>query len=77
MGRRAHPKTAEAMGRPMARNSLKAGHTLTVYDLDPAATAPLQALGATRAGDLPSLAGEVRVTLTTTVFAPLSLTTVP
>jgi 3-hydroxyisobutyrate dehydrogenase-like beta-hydroxyacid dehydrogenase len=52
------------MGRPMAKNILKAGHALTVYDLDPAATAPLEALGATRASDLPSLARETRVTLT-------------
>lgn len=51
------------MGRPMARNLLTAGHQLTVYDLDPAATAPLEALGARRASDLPSLARETRVTL--------------
>ena len=52
------------MGRPMATNILKAGHQLTVFDLDPAATKPLEALGATRADDLPSLAALVRVTLT-------------
>lgn len=52
------------MGRPMATNILKAGHQLTVFDLDPAATRPLEALGATRARDLPSLAETVRVTLT-------------
>ena len=51
------------MGRPMATNLLKAGHQLTVFDLDPAATAPLEKLGATRAADLPSLATQVRVTL--------------
>ena len=50
------------MGRPMARNILKAGHQLTVYDLSPAATAPLEAPGATRAADLPSLTRAVRVT---------------
>jgi 3-hydroxyisobutyrate dehydrogenase-like beta-hydroxyacid dehydrogenase len=52
------------MGRPMAANILKAGHQLTVYDLDPAATQPLESQGATRAADLPSLAAAVRVTLT-------------
>jgi 3-hydroxyisobutyrate dehydrogenase-like beta-hydroxyacid dehydrogenase len=50
------------MGRPMAANMLKAGHQLTVYDLSAAATAPLERAGATRAVDLPSLAGAVRVT---------------
>jgi 3-hydroxyisobutyrate dehydrogenase-like beta-hydroxyacid dehydrogenase len=52
------------MALPMARNLLKAGHQLTVYDLKPEATAPLETLGATRAPDLPSLAKAVRVTLT-------------
>jgi 2-hydroxymethylglutarate dehydrogenase len=51
------------MGRPMAKNILKSGHQLTVFDLRPDATAPLEALGARRAADLPSLAREVRVIL--------------
>ncbi|HEV8458141.1 MAG TPA: NAD(P)-dependent oxidoreductase [Methylomirabilota bacterium] len=51
------------MGRPMAENILKKGHSLTVFDLQPEATAPLEALGATRAPDLPTLARVVRVTL--------------
>ncbi len=34
------------MGAPMAANILKGGHTLTVFDLDPAAMARLIALGA-------------------------------
>jgi 3-hydroxyisobutyrate dehydrogenase-like beta-hydroxyacid dehydrogenase len=51
------------MGRPMAENILKAGHQLTVYDLQPEATAPLEQLGGTRAPDLPALARAVRVTL--------------
>ena len=51
------------MGRPMAKNILKAGHQMTVFDLRPEATAPLEALGARRAANLPSLAREVRVTL--------------
>ena len=52
------------MGRPMARNLLVKGeHQLTVFDLSSEATAPLEALGATRARDLPALARAVRVTL--------------
>ena len=51
------------MGRPMATNILKAGHQLTVFDLDRSATKPLETLGATRADDLPSLAAAVRVSL--------------
>jgi 2-hydroxymethylglutarate dehydrogenase len=51
------------MGRPMAENILKAGHRLTVYDLSPEATAPLEAQGAIRAPDLATLARAVRVTL--------------
>ena len=51
------------MGRPMAANILKAGHQMTVFDLSPAATAPLERSGATRAADLPSLARAVRVTM--------------
>jgi 2-hydroxymethylglutarate dehydrogenase len=52
------------MGRPMARNLLVKGkHQLTVFDLSPEATAPLEALGAARADDLPALARAVRVTL--------------
>lgn len=52
------------MGRPMAANILRAGHRLSVYDVRPEATAPLEALGAIRATDLPALARAVRVTLT-------------
>lgn len=51
------------MGSPTAANILKAGHQMTVFDLRAEATAPLEALGARRAADLPSLAREVRVTL--------------
>ena len=52
------------MGLPMARNILKAGHQLTVWDVRPEATAELEQLGATRAPDLKSLAQAVRVTCT-------------
>jgi 3-hydroxyisobutyrate dehydrogenase-like beta-hydroxyacid dehydrogenase len=51
------------MGRPMAANVLKAGHALTVFDLSPTATAPLEKAGATRAAGLHALASSVRVTL--------------
>jgi 3-hydroxyisobutyrate dehydrogenase-like beta-hydroxyacid dehydrogenase len=52
------------MGRPMARNLLVKGkHQLTIFDLSREATAPLEALGAARADDLPALARAVRVTL--------------
>ena len=37
------------MGRPMAANILKAGHQMTVFDLSPAATAPLERDRAPRA----------------------------
>ena len=52
------------MGRPMATNLLVKGkHELTVFDLSAEATAPLDALGAARARDLPALARAARVTL--------------
>ncbi|MFN0073701.1 MAG: NAD(P)-dependent oxidoreductase [Chloroflexota bacterium] len=50
------------MGGPMASNMLKAGHQLTVFDLNPTATTPLEQLGATRASDLPSVARYAPVT---------------
>jgi 3-hydroxyisobutyrate dehydrogenase-like beta-hydroxyacid dehydrogenase len=52
------------MGLPMARNVLKAGHDLTVWDVRPEATVELERLGARRARDLASLADAVRVTCT-------------
>jgi 3-hydroxyisobutyrate dehydrogenase-like beta-hydroxyacid dehydrogenase len=52
------------MGLPMARNILKAGHQLTVWDVRPEATAELERLGGSRARDLKSLAQAVRVTCT-------------
>lgn len=51
------------MGGPMVENILRANHRVTVFDLRPEATAPLEALGAGRAADLPSLAASVEVTL--------------
>ncbi len=58
------------MGRPMATNILKAGHELTVFDASREATRTLEALGATRADDLPALARAVRVTLLSLPDAP-------
>lgn len=44
------------MGGPMARNLLKAGHALTVYDLNAASVEAAVAAGATQAGSLRELA---------------------
>ena len=42
------------MGLPMCRRLLAAGHPLTVWNRNPAKTAPLQAAGARHAATLPS-----------------------
>ncbi|MDR1205906.1 MAG: NAD(P)-dependent oxidoreductase [Peptococcaceae bacterium] len=54
-----------AMGRPMAKNLLKAGHSLTVYDVVPAAAEALAAEGAQTADSLAKVAasGEVVITM--------------
>lgn len=54
-----------AMGRPMAKNLLKAGHSLTVYDVVPAAVEALAAEGAQTADSLAKVAaaGEVVITM--------------
>ncbi len=52
------------MGKPMAKNLLKAGYDLTVYDLNNAAAEDVCACGAARAADIPSLAGISDVVLT-------------
>ena len=41
-----------AMGRPMARNLLRAGFTVRGFDLNPAALADLQAAGGTAAASV-------------------------
>ena len=53
------------MGGPMAQNVLKGGHSLTVYDLDPAATKRLAEAGATAASSPKEVgaASEVVVTM--------------
>ena len=57
------------MGSPMARNLLNAGHTLTVHDLDPAATAPHRELGAVWA-DSPRLVAAASDVVLTSLPGP-------
>ncbi|MEG0269744.1 MAG: 2-hydroxy-3-oxopropionate reductase, partial [Clostridia bacterium] len=52
------------MGKPMAKNLLKAGYELKVNDLNKAAVDEVCACGATAAKDIPSLAKECDVILT-------------
>ena len=52
------------MGKPMAKNLLKAGYDLTVYDLHAAAVEEVCACGASRAESIPSLARESDVVMT-------------
>ncbi|MFB8829693.1 3-hydroxyisobutyrate dehydrogenase [Azotobacter sp. CWF10] len=51
------------MGAPMARNLLKAGHRLTVFDLSAAAVAGLVEAGATAAASPAALAREVELVI--------------
>ena len=53
-----------AMGKPMAKNLIKAGYTLTVYDLNPQPMKELADLGAKRAGSSAETAGDVDVIIT-------------
>ncbi|MGH9485406.1 MAG: NAD(P)-dependent oxidoreductase [Terriglobales bacterium] len=52
------------MGGPMARNLLKAGHHLTVFDVRPEAMAPFAAIGATLAPTACGAAAEADVLIT-------------
>lgn len=53
------------MGAPMARNLLRAGHSLVVCDVNQSAVASLVAAGATAALDIPSLAqSDVKIIIT-------------
>lgn len=52
------------MGGPMARNLLKAGHALTVYDLNAASVEAAVAAGATQAGSLRELAADRELIIT-------------
>jgi 2-hydroxy-3-oxopropionate reductase len=53
-----------AMGAPMARNLLKAGHTVTVYARRPEVMAPIVALGARTAASPAEVASLSHVTIT-------------
>jgi 2-hydroxy-3-oxopropionate reductase len=46
------------MGRPMALNLIKGGHTVFVHDADPAAVQPLAAAGAVAGGSCKAVAGQ-------------------
>jgi 3-hydroxyisobutyrate dehydrogenase-like beta-hydroxyacid dehydrogenase len=52
------------MGAPMAGCLIDAGHELTVFDIRPAATAPLAARGARTAGSPAEVAGQSEVVFT-------------
>jgi 2-hydroxy-3-oxopropionate reductase len=52
------------MGRPMARNLIKAGHQLTVYDVLPEPVAELAASGAARGESARDVAARSEVTIT-------------
>ena len=58
------------MGAPIARNILKGGFSLTVHDVDRAATDRLVAAGATRAGSPGAAAAESDVVITMVPDAP-------
>ncbi len=58
------------MGAPMARNLLKAGHQLTVYDLVPPAVAALVAAGASAAKSLREAAGGAELLITMLPSSP-------
>ncbi|MGK9603724.1 NAD(P)-binding domain-containing protein, partial [Salmonella enterica subsp. enterica] len=52
------------MGAPMARNLLKAGHTLTVFDLNAQALAALRDAGASGADSPKQAAAEADIVIT-------------
>ncbi len=52
------------MGKPMAKNLIKAGHELIVYDLNKASIDDVCASGASAAKDIPSLAAQCTLILT-------------
>lgn len=52
------------MGKPMARNLMKAGHELFVYDIAAEAVAALAAEGAVGCGSASEAAGQAEVTIT-------------
>src|SRR5919204_2477060 len=58
------------MGKPMARNVMKAGFPLTVYNRTPAKTQDLAAEGASVAGSIAELAAQVDVVCTCVTGPP-------
>ncbi len=52
------------MGKPMARNLIKAGHPLAVYDLHPESIAELGAAGAVQGHSAKDVAAQSQVTIT-------------
>src|SRR6266481_6172111 len=52
------------MGKPMAKNLLKAGYSLVVYDIFPAPVAELTAAGATSAGSCRDTAAQADIIIT-------------
>lgn len=58
------------MGRPMAKNLLKAGHELVVFDLNKDAVADLVSCGAKEAPSSKELAGQVEVVITMVPNSP-------
>jgi 2-hydroxy-3-oxopropionate reductase len=52
------------MGRPMAKNLLKAGHTLVVYDIMPAGAEEVVAAGAARGSSPKDVAGQSEIVIT-------------
>ena len=58
------------MGKPMAKNLLKAGYELTVYDLVEAAVAELEAAGAKRAANNAEVAAASDVVITMVPNSP-------
>lgn len=58
------------MGRPMALNLLRAGHTVTVWARRPESVAPLQAAGAAVAASLPELATGQELVISMVADAP-------
>lgn len=52
------------MGKPMAKNLLKAGHELVVYDIVPAPVAELESAGAERAGSCKEVAERTGLVIT-------------
>jgi 2-hydroxy-3-oxopropionate reductase len=52
------------MGKPMAKNLLKAGHTLVVYDIMPAGADEVVAAGAARGSSPKDVAGQTDIVIT-------------